>query len=82
MLFGEIQPFWRIISPLSSGSKSKPNKKPEEAGGYLDPEDGGEISPKHWTSSKLHGLTAQNTVLFTVAAMRTSNPTKEQLTSK
>jgi hypothetical protein len=32
VLFGEIPTFWKYISPPSSGTMSKPSKKPAEVG--------------------------------------------------
>lgn len=34
------------------------------------------VPPKCWTSTGLHGVTSQKTVLFTVTAVKTSNPTR------
>jgi hypothetical protein len=59
--FGESSTFWRSIPPPSSGWKSKPSKKPKEAGGKLNsdfllgllvhPEDGGGVTPERWDLS-------------------------------
>jgi hypothetical protein len=48
MQFRDSPTFWRSISPPSSGSKSKPRKKPTEAtdfllGSYFKSEGGGDM---------------------------------------
>jgi hypothetical protein len=61
MQFGEIPMFRRKLSLLSSRSKSKTSKKPEEVDSKL--------------GSRQHGIKTHKTVLFIVIALRTSNPT-------
>jgi hypothetical protein len=47
---------------------SNPKKQPTEAGSQLrllfDPEDRGNVPPKHRALSELHDFTTRNTVLF------------------
>jgi hypothetical protein len=50
-------------SPSSSRSKSKPSKEPTEAGGKMSEMDNGNGNN-----------TIQNTILFIVTAIKTSNP--------
>jgi hypothetical protein len=72
--FGETPTFWRNISPLLSGSKIKPKRKPAEAGSarrllvscllILQPWRWKRyIPPKRPDVSELHGVTTQRTVL-------------------
>jgi hypothetical protein len=45
--------------------------------GLFDPEDGGDVSPKHWlTFNGPHGVISQKIVLLISTAVRTSNPTQ------
>jgi hypothetical protein len=58
LYFAENPTIQRNISSPSSGSTSKPSKKPAEAGDKF--------------SSKLHGVTTQKTVFFILEAMENS----------
>jgi hypothetical protein len=70
--FGESPMFWRNISPPFLGSKSKPSKKPAEAGGKMEKK---HVTLKCRALPKLHSVTTQKTVLFIITTMETSNPT-------
>jgi hypothetical protein len=43
----------------------------------FDPKDGGDMFLQNVGLSELHDITTQKTILFIVATMRTSSPTKE-----
>jgi hypothetical protein len=67
--FGDSLTFWRHILPLSSGSKSKPSKKPAETSGKLSESRNDHwryVSPKRRALPELKGVIIQKTVLFII----------------
>jgi hypothetical protein len=60
-LLRENSTFRRITQHPSLGSKSKPSKKPVEAGGDL-------------AFSEQHGVPAKKTFLFIITAVKTAHP--------
>jgi hypothetical protein len=77
--FGEDPKFRSKIFPPSSGSKSKPSKKPAMTWLRLlfDLVYGGDIFLRDVElSTKLHGVTTEKTILFVVTSVRAYDHTK------